>query len=248
MWPSCHHSGDHGRFLAVPEWVPRLVGRLGGVLAAVAVVLAVLAGCDGALVFPSAPATAAASGSAADALAALPVQPAAPMTGYSRSAFLPHGWQDPDGNGCDARRDVLARQAVDQPRFAGSHHCVLTATIADPYSGTRLPSTRADVDHVVALADAWTTGAASWTPAQRERLANDPLELVAVASSLNRAKGDADASSWLPPAEAGYRCTYVARQVAVKSRYRLWVTQPEHDMIDAVLRGCPGQQLPVTPR
>ncbi len=124
-------------------------------------------------------------GTAVSALASLPVKGRAPMTGYTRAAFLPHGWEDPDGNGCDSRRDALARQAVGQPVLAGPHHCVLTATIADPYSGTNLPSTKVDTDHRVALFDAWQSGADRWTQARREEFANDPLELVAVSASLN---------------------------------------------------------------
>ncbi len=97
--------------------------------------------------------------------------------------------------------------------------------------------------HVVALGDAWTTGAATWTAAKREQLANDPLNLPAVSASLNRAKGDRDAASWLPPVKA-YRCAYVARQVAVKAHYGLWVTSAEHDAIARVLTTCPDERTP----
>jgi hypothetical protein len=69
-------------------------------------------------------------------------------------------------------------------------------------------------------------------------------ELLAVDGSTNEAKGDGDAATWLPPNKA-YRCAYVARQVAVKARYRLWVTQAEHDAIARVLTSCPGQRVPV---
>ncbi len=96
---------------------------------------------------------------------------------------------------------------------------------------------------MVALSDAWQTGAQQLDPATRETLANDPLNLVATAGRVNQAKGDSDAASWLPPHRPG-RCAYVARQVAVKLTYRLWVTPAEHAAIAGVLAGCPAQPLP----
>ena len=76
-----------------------------------------------------------------------------------------------------------------------------------------------------------------------EVFANDPLELLAVDARANRAKGDGDAATWLPPNKS-FRCSYVARQVAVKTKYRLWVTQAEKNAIGRVLATCPGQKLP----
>ena len=75
-------------------------------------------------------------------------------------------------------------------------------------------------------------------------IATDPLNLLAVAGATNQSKGDGDAATWLPPAK-GYRCAYVARQVAVKTRYKLWVTPAERDAIARVLTACPAQALPV---
>ena len=101
-----------------------------------------------------------------------------------------------------------------------------------------------DIDHVVAEADAWRTGAAGpglWT--RRTAVANDPLNLLAVGASVNRGKGDADAAEWLPP-NTGFRCAYVARQVAVKARYTLWVTPAEKSAMGQVLATCPAQPLP----
>ena len=100
-----------------------------------------------------------------------------------------------------------------------------------------------DIDHVVAEADAWRTGAAGWTVTRRTAVANDPLNLLAVGASVNRGKGDADAAEWLPP-NTGFRCAYVARQVAVKARYTLWVTPAEKSAMGQVLATCPAQPLP----
>ena len=170
------------------------------------------------------------------------------MTGYSRDQFG-LSWADVDRNGCDTRNDILGAQLRRLTHRPGTHDCVvLSGQLADPYSGRIVPFRRGpgdliDIDHVVSLGDAWQTGAQRLTPVAREALANDPLNLLAVDASSNREKGDSDAASWLP-AKTGFRCAYVARQVAVKTRYRLYVTPPERDAIHRVLARCPGQRLP----
>lgn len=192
----------------------------------------------------------AASGAAATALATLDVKGRAPRTGYDRDRFG-QPWRDLDRNGCDTRNDVLRR---DLRRFVlktGTHGClVLRGRLADPYTGRHLAFVRGrstsmtvQIDHVVALSDAWQKGAQQWTAAKRERLANDTLELLAVDGPTNASKSDGDAATWLPPRKA-YRCAYVARQVAVKKKYGLWVTAPERDAIARVLSRCPGKRLP----
>ncbi len=195
---------------------------------------------------------AAGSGPAATALLALPVKGRAAKTGYSRDAFGP-AWADVDNNGCDTRDDVLRRDLTATTITAGSGGCeVATGTLTDPYSSTTIPFTRGvdtsaevQIDHVVALSNACQTGAFAWTPDVRERFANDPLNLLAVQGRLNSQKGDGDSATWLPPA-AGIRCAYVARQVAVKTKYRLWATAPEQAATARLLTGCAGQTLPTT--
>lgn len=149
-----------------------------------------------------------------------------------------------DHNGCDTRNDVLRRD-LRQITLKGGTCIVLRGLLRDPYSGTDIDFDRAhsrvDIDHVVALSDARQKGAQQLSAERRETLANDPLNLLAVSSSLNRQKGDGDAATWLPPRK-GYRCEYVSRQVAVKVKYRLWVTRAEHDAIARVLDTCPAQQ------
>ena len=119
---------------------------------------------------------------------------------------------------------------------------ITSGTLADPYTGTSIRyvrgHSRVDIDHVVALGDAWQMGAARWATAERVAFANDPLNLLAVSSSANRQKGDADAASWLPHTKA-FRCSYVARQVAVKLRYRLAATSAERAAMRRVLDGLP---------
>ena len=195
-------------------------------------------------------APAAASGDAASALAALPIKGRAPKTGYTREQFGP-AWADVDRNGCDTRNDMLKRDLDGETFKPRTRDCVvLTGTLNDPYTGKRIAFTRGQgtseavqIDHVIALSDAWQKGAQQLSPEARRSLGNDPLNLMAVDGRTNQGKGDGDAATWLPPVRA-YRCTYVARQVAVKAKYRLWVTQAEHDAINGILAGCPGQPLP----
>ena len=191
---------------------------------------------------------------ASDLLATLPVKGRAPKTGYERSLFGPT-WADVDRNGCDTRNDILRRDLT-EVTFTSSVPCtVKTGVLADPYTGTVInflrgttTSSAVQIDHVVALSDAWQKGAQQLSTEQRTAFANDPLNLQATDGPTNQQKGDGDAATWLPPAK-GFRCGYVARQVSVKARYGLWVTQAEHDAIVDILAGCPGEPAPtsVTP-
>lgn len=181
--------------------------------------------------------------SAVATLHALEVKGRAPKTGYSRDQFG-DGWDTI--NGCTTRNIILYRD-LENPTL--DTECkVITGILRDPYTGetvafTNEKSTEVQIDHVVALSDAWQKGAQLLTQAQREQLANDPLELLAVSGSQNQAKSDADAASWLPKNKA-FRCDYVARQIAIKHKYALWVTVAERDAMAGVLASCPAQQLP----
>jgi hypothetical protein len=210
-----------------------------------------LATIDATLPAPTASAAAQPAGDAAAALAQLPVKGRAPRTGYDREQFGP-AWKDVDRNGCDQRNDVLARDLVDETFRAGTNNCiVLTGTLHDPYTGTTIAFQRGQttsddvqIDHVVALSNAWQTGAQQLDPATRELFGNDPLNLLATDGPTNQAKGDGDAATWLPP-NRGAWCGYVARQVAVKAKWGLWVTAAERDAINRVLGDCPGEPLPL---
>ncbi|MET0931630.1 MAG: HNH endonuclease family protein [Aeromicrobium sp.] len=201
---------------------------------------------------PSASATppVASVGDASSTLAGLAVKGRAPRTGYSRDEFG-QAWRDLDRNGCDQRNDVLRRDLVDVALEDGTHGCVVqSGTLISPYSGEAVPflrgtttSREVQIDHVVALSDAWQKGAQAWTPELREKLANDFLELRATDMSTNASKGAGDAATWLPPRRASW-CAYVAAQIAVKHEYGLWVTAAERDAMAAVLSSCPGQGLP----
>ena len=187
-----------------------------------------------------------ATNDALTALNKLEVKGRAAKTGYTRSQF-PH-WSDPDRNGCDARNDILKRDLTDITYKEGTRDCkVIAGQLLDPFSGKVIifspTKVVIDIDHVVALSNAWQTGAAYFDKSVRMQIANDPLNLLAVDSKLNRQKGDGDAATWLPPNKS-FRCEYVARQVAVKSKYKLWVTEPEKVAITKILSSCAGQKLP----
>jgi hypothetical protein len=194
--------------------------------------------------------SAAARTSALAALAAVEVKGRAPRTGYARDDFG-SGWVDTDHNGCDTRNDILARDLTGDTFKPGTHNCVvLTGSLADPYSARAISFQRGQgtseavqIDHVVALSDAWQKGAQGLDATRRAAFANDPLNLLAVDGPLNMSKGDGDAATWLPPNKA-YRCAYVARQVAVKVSYALWMTQAEKNAIATVLAACPNEPLP----
>ncbi|PJJ70848.1 uncharacterized protein DUF1524 [Diaminobutyricimonas aerilata] len=191
---------------------------------------------------PASGRTDAADGTALALLDTLPVKGRAPKTGYDREERFGEAWLDVDRNGCDTRNDILAR---DLTATTVDGTCrVLSGTLDDPFTGDRIrfirgqaTSAEVQIDHVVALSNAWQTGAQRLTEDERVLLANDPLNLLAVDGAANSSKGDGDAATWLPP-QKSFRCDYVARIVSVKAAYGLWVTPPERDGIARVLGGC----------
>lgn len=182
-------------------------------------------------------------GTASELLAGLRVQDLDYDHNYSREEFGP-AWADIDHNGCDTRNDILTRDLTDKSYRDNSVNCIVTSgKLSDPYFGkqidfTRGPSTSTDVqiDHIVALANAWQSGAATMPYAARVALANDPLNLLAVDGSANQEKKAKDASRWLPRKE--FRCEYVTRQIQVKAKYGLNVTPKEKVAMTNVLEKC----------
>ncbi len=229
------------------------------VVSASALVVFVVLGVTGALhVVRDGDATAgsgslAAHGGALRALDTLTVKGKAPLTGYQRDVFGP-AWTDDHtaplgGNGCRTRDDILARD-LHGATVRDDGCTVMTGVLFDPYSGLEIhfvrgvkTSANVQIDHVVALANAWQSGAWRWTDGRRVAFANDPLGLLAVSGVANAAKGKSNAAEWLPPNKA-FRCEYVARQIAVKAAYGLSVTAPEKAAMQRVLTACPDQRLP----
>jgi len=174
----------------------------------------------------------------------------AAKTGYTRAQFG-QTWADVDRNGCDTRNDILKRDLTGQVYKEKTRECVvMSGTLIDPFSGETINFVRGNVssmevqiDHVVALSNAWQTGAFKLSVKDRTAFANDPMNLLAVKGRLNSQKGDGDAATWLPPLKS-FRCDYVARQIAVKIKYKLWFTAPEKEAMVRILKGCPEKALP----
>ncbi len=184
---------------------------------------------------------------ASEQLAKLEIKGRSPKTGYSRSQFG-EGW-GMIGQ-CDVRNIILQRDMTDK-RLDPTGCKVLEGNLNDPYTGQLIDFVRGEqssqevqIDHVVALSDSWQKGAQQLSGLRRKDFANDPLNLLAVDGSTNMEKGDADAASWLPPNKS-YRCQYVARQIAVKRKFNIWITEAEYDAMKRVLGVCPDQRLPL---
>lgn len=191
------------------------------------------------------PNSGAAVSTAETVLETIAVKGRAPKTGYARAQFG-QTWADVNRNGCDTRNDILQRDLTNITFRSGTINCVVeSGTLIDPYSGVTInfikgnkTSTEVQIDHVVALSNAWQTGAFKLTLEKRTEFANDPANLLAVQGRLNSQKKDGDAATWLPPLKS-YRCTYVAKQISIKAKYGLWVTAPEKAAMKAILARCP---------
>ena len=179
---------------------------------------------------------------ARDILEKLEVKGRAPKTGYKRDEFY-SGW--PTVEGCNLRQRIIKREFGDSAVLDGCN--VLSGEYDEPYTGEhKVFAKREDIskgiqiDHVVALSDAWQKGAQYMEPGVRYKIATDPLNLLAVDAAANEKKSDGDAATWLPPNKR-FRCQYVARQVSVKYKYSLWVTEAEKEAISRILENCPNE-------
>ena len=177
---------------------------------------------------------------AIDILAKLEIKGRAPKTGYARTEFYSN-W--PNVNGCSLRQVIIKRELGDSAKLDGCD--VVSGEFTESYTGSHLIFTsksdfskKIQIDHIVALSDAWQKGAQYQSKETRFALATDPLNLIAVDSSANQQKSDGDAATWLPPNKS-FRCQYVARQVSVNYKYSLWISQAEHDAISNILQNCP---------
>lgn len=216
-----------------------------------------VAGVAAAVVFVSAAATSAtetevnsAPASPSDTLTALDVLQSIRVEGENprgyRRALFKH-WLDVDGDGCDAREQVLKRDAVGLAQVDPFRCFVLEADWVSAYDGKKTSDrTEVDIDHVVALKEAWDSGAWSWSESQRTAFANDTSDqrtLIAVSSSSNRSKSDKDPSNWLPSLR-GYVCTYVSNWISVKARWNLSMDQSEWGRLNNLLNGqCSGTTM-----
>ncbi len=182
---------------------------------------------------------------ATEVLAKLEVKGRAPKTGYERTEFY-NTW--PTIDGCSLRQRIIRREVGESAKLDADGCTVIGGEFDEPYTGQHLifyekaDFTRGiQIDHVVALSDAWQKGAQNLTPERRYELATDPLNLLAVDSNANQQKSDGDAATWLPKNKS-FRCQYIARQISVKYNYNLWVTEAEKGAMERVLNTCPMQE------
>ena len=184
------------------------------------------------------------------ALGSLPTRGFSPnVPTYDRTEFG-KPWSDDvtvDGghNGCDTRNDILARDLTDVEFKPAKRNCIVTkGKLNDPYTNTTIEFKRGrktsdliPIDHVVALGDAWYSGAYQWDADRRRNFANDPINLQATNRESNTQKSAKNAAEWLPPNTA-YQCEYVGRQITIKSTYGLSVTPAEKNAMEKVLATC----------
>lgn len=202
----------------------------------------------GAPAAPAAPGGPADGTPLADAVAELTIAPEH-AGGYDRDAFK--HWTrglDPD-DGCDTREELLLAEAVQPPtkgagcRLSGGEWLSYydEVTVTDPG--------KLDVDHMVPLEEAWSSGAHTWEAARREAFANDlaaPRSLVAVTAKTNRSKGKRDPAEWLPPASSAL-CTYLEDWTGTKLRWGLTADQTEHDALTRLAKDCPDATVTYEP-
>ena len=179
------------------------------------------------------------------ALEKLEIKGRAPKTGYARTEFY-NNW--PNIDGCSLRQRIIKRDFGDTAKTSTTDTCtIISGEYNEPYTGQHVVFTeksqiskQVQIDHIVALSDAWQKGAQYFDKDTRYQIATDPLNLIAADANANQTKSDGDAATWLPSNKA-FRCQYVARQVSVKYKYHLWLTQAEHDAIAGVLAQCPNE-------
>jgi hypothetical protein len=165
--------------------------------------------------------------------------------GYDRDLF--RHWVDDDGDGCDTRQEVLQRDSMTFPQIDPYRCKVVEGDWYSPYDGaTWSDPGDVDIDHVVALKEAWDSGAWKWNSSTRRAFANDLTDsrsLMAVTDSVNQSKSDRDPSQWLPP-KTDYRCTYISIWLSIKARWALTIDPSEAGALRAQLEGsCRGLRV-----
>ena len=179
---------------------------------------------------------------AKDVLEKLDVKGRAPKSGYSREEFY-NGW--PTVEGCSLRQRIIKRELGDTAVLDGCN--VVAGEFDEPYTGehqvfnNKTEVSKIQIDHVVALSDAWQKGARYMDAETRYEIATDSLNLLAVDGKANQQKSDGDAATWLP-SNKKFRCQYVARQISVKYKYKMWVTEAEKEAMINVLTYCPNER------
>ena len=162
-----------------------------------------------------------------------------PRTGYQHRLF--RHWVDDDGDGCDTREEVLVAESVVPARTDPATCRVLSGSWTSVYDGVTTGDPGAlDIDHVVALGEAWDSGASGWDATRRRAFANDlgePVALIAVTAGANRSKNDRDPAEWRPPRPQAW-CGFATAWVTVKLRWDLSADEPEAAALREMLAPC----------
>ncbi len=214
--------------------IPSVYARRVGVLASAAALAAVTTLLN-APTAQAAPPTPMSASAARSYLATVTPKAEGSTSGYSRDLF-PH-WSTVSGS-CNTRETVLKRDGVNVVQDSAC--AAVSGSWYSEYDGaTWTAASDLDIDHVVALAEAWRSGANSWTTSKRQQFANDLTrpQLIAVTDNVNQAKGDLDPGKWLPPRTA-YRCTYARMWVHVKQHWGLSMDSGEKTALVNILNGC----------
>ncbi|MPV51031.1 DUF1524 domain-containing protein [Pseudactinotalea sp. HY160] len=179
---------------------------------------------------------------AADRFEQITIEGLQPIT-YDREGQFGRAWMDVDGNGCDTRNDILARDLT-SITLDDDDCTVLTGTLLDPYTGKTIDfergvrtSSKVQIDHIVPLHRAAQSGALDWDQDTREAFANDPINLIASDGPANMSKGDRGPGDWLPANEA-FHCDYVAAYVSVIDTYDLAMPAGDARAAQEVLATC----------
>jgi hypothetical protein len=180
----------------------------------------------------------------AELLAALRLAPENDPGTYDRDLFdYPGGGLDP--RGCSTRERVLERDSLIPVTV--SPGCLIAAgRWIDSYTGTTYENPAdVSIDHVVALKEAYASGASSWSPATMVAFANDidrREALRVIGGSGNASKGEKDPAEWMPPL-APAAPEYARAWLTVKVAYGLAADPAEVDALRAALI----TQAPVQP-
>jgi hypothetical protein len=168
-------------------------------------------------------------------LSSLTVAADGSSSGYSRDLF-PH-WHTVTG-ACNTREQVLKR---DGTNVVTDSSCAATSgRWYSPYDGaTWTAASDVDIDHIIPLANAWRTGARTWTTAKREQFANDLSgpQLIAVTDNVNQSKSDQTPATWKPPLTS-YWCTYSRMWIGSKYKWGLTVNSAEKSALTTMLDRC----------
>jgi hypothetical protein len=156
---------------------------------------------------------------------------------------------DADRDCRSTRVEVLTAESRRAVQWTNARHCAVHSgrwfSLFDRRSVTE-PS-RLTAVWTVPLAEAWQSGARTWTVSRRQAYANDladPRTLLAVTSRSARARADREPQRWLPASAS--RCAYVAQWVAVKLRWGLTVDVVEQSRLALLARSCPATRVTVS--